>query len=275
MDDFVQPKKLWNRNFILLLQGHAVSVFGDVLYSIAIGFWVYDKTGSTALMGMMSSISMFVMMFLGPFSGAIIDRSDRKIVIVGIDALRGLLMIIVGVFAVQGKLGIPMILFTAFIAALCGVFFNPASMTVFIDLVPKSELVRAQSLSSGSVSLIGLIGKGVSGALLVVFGIGPIIIMNGISFLFSAFTEMFIHVPKGVKQGQEISVKHVLSDVAQGARDAFATPGLNTLIKSALLANFLGSGFMSLLIPLALQKGMNMTEYGLFVAAGSLAAVLG
>ena len=170
---------------------------------------------------------------------------------------------------------VPMIMFTAFIAALCGVFFNPATMTVFVDIVPHKELVRAQSLSSGTNSLISLAGKGASGALLVIFGIGPMIILNGISFLFSAFCVLFIHVPKGVKQGQQISVKHVLHDVAQGAKDALATPGLNTLVICALIANLLGSGYMSLLIPLALQKGLTMTEYGFFVAAGSLAAVLG
>ncbi len=275
MDNLPQPKQLWNRNFILMLQGHAVSIFGDVLYAIAIGFWVFEKTGSTALMGLMSSIGMFTMMFLGPFAGAIIDRSDRKMVIISMDVIRGVLMIAVGFFAVRGDLGIPMIMFTAFVAALCGVFFNPATMTVFVDIVPHRELVRAQSLSSGTNSLISLAGKGASGALLVIFGIGPMIILNGISFLFSAFCALFIQVPKGVKQGQQISIKHVLHDVAQGAKDTLATPGLNTLVICALIANFLGSGYMSLLIPLALQKGLNMTQYGFFIAAGSLAAVLG
>jgi len=274
MKEFIQPTKLWNRNFILLLQGHAVSVFGDVLYSISIGFWVFEKTGSTALMGVMSSISMFVMMFLNPFAGAIVDRSDRKKIIVGMDFLRGLLMIGVGYFAIQGNLGIEMVLVTAFVAAFCGVFFGPATMTVFVDLVPNSELVRAQSLSSGTNNLIGLLGKGVSGALLAFFGIGPMIVINGISFLFSAFTELFIHIPEGVKQGQPISVKHVLDDVVQGAKDTIATPGLNALILGALAANFFGSGYMSLLIPLSVQKGLSTTEFGFFVAAGSLAAVL-
>ena len=62
-------KKLWNKDFILLLQGNAVSDLGDLLYSVAIGYWVYEKTGSSALMGIMSSISMFVTMFLSPFTG--------------------------------------------------------------------------------------------------------------------------------------------------------------------------------------------------------------
>lgn len=57
-------RKLWNRDYILLLQGSAVSAFGDVLYSVAVGYWVYAKAGSSTLMGIMSSISMVVTMVL-------------------------------------------------------------------------------------------------------------------------------------------------------------------------------------------------------------------
>ena len=71
-------KKLWNQNFILLLQGTAVSMIGDLMYSVAIGYWVYQQTGSNSLMGVMSSISMFVTMFLAPFSGTIVDKLNRK-----------------------------------------------------------------------------------------------------------------------------------------------------------------------------------------------------
>ena len=53
-------KKLWNKNFVLLLQASAVSMIGDLMYSVAIGYWVYQQTGSNSLMGIMSSISMFV-----------------------------------------------------------------------------------------------------------------------------------------------------------------------------------------------------------------------
>ena len=60
-------KKLWNKDFILLLQASAVSTIGDLMYSVAIGYWVYEQTGSSSLMGVMTSISMFVTMFLSPF----------------------------------------------------------------------------------------------------------------------------------------------------------------------------------------------------------------
>ena len=71
-------KKLWNKNFILLLQSSAVSLIGDLMYSVAIGYWVYQKTGSSGLMGIMSSISLFVTMFLSPFTGTIVDKINRK-----------------------------------------------------------------------------------------------------------------------------------------------------------------------------------------------------
>ena len=47
----VARPKLWTANFLLLWQGQLVSILGDVVYAIALGFWVLQKTGSTALMG--------------------------------------------------------------------------------------------------------------------------------------------------------------------------------------------------------------------------------
>lgn len=269
-------KKLWNKNFILMWQGHAVSVFGDVLYSIAIGVWVFSETGSTGLMGLMSSISMFVAMFLNPFTGAIVDRINRKTVLIVADLIRGIVMLGVGALAISNHLSVELVLLTAFVAALCGSMFGPAAMTVFVDLIPHTELVRAQSLSSGTNNLINFIGKGISGALLNFIGVGPIIILNGISFLFSAASILFISVPKTVKQElkQSITISRILGDVAQGAKDTIATPGLNILIVSALLANLLGSGYSALLLPLATMKGLTLTEYGLFIGFSSAAAVV-
>ena len=54
-------RKLWNKNFTLLIQGNAVSTIGDVMYGIAIGYWVYQATGSSALMGVMTSMRRVVL----------------------------------------------------------------------------------------------------------------------------------------------------------------------------------------------------------------------
>ena len=111
-------RKLWNKDFILLLQGNAVSTLGDVMYSVAIGYWVYEQTGSSGLMGIMSAISMFVSMFLSPFTGSIIDKCNRKWILVGMDLLQSVIMLTVGALAYLNKLSIPGVLIAAFLAAL-------------------------------------------------------------------------------------------------------------------------------------------------------------
>ena len=109
-------KKLWNKDFILLLQGNAVSTIGDLMYSVAIGYWVYEQTGSSSLMGIMSAISLFVTMFLSPFTGSIVDKCNRKWVLVGMDVMQGLVMLSIGLLAYLDKLNVTGVLIAAFLA---------------------------------------------------------------------------------------------------------------------------------------------------------------
>lgn len=66
--------KLWNKNFFLLWQGQLVSVLGDVLYIMALDFWILEMTGSKSLMGLLSAVTMMPRLILGPFAGVFIDK---------------------------------------------------------------------------------------------------------------------------------------------------------------------------------------------------------
>ena len=270
-------KKLWNKDFILLLQGNAVSDLGDLLYSVAIGYWVYEKTGSSALMGIMSSISMFVTMFLSPFTGSIVDKISRRFVIVGMDLLRGLIMLALGILAWTDTLSVPVVLLAAFAASLCSVFFNPAVNTLMIDLIPHDDMVRGQSVFSASNTLISLVGKAFSGVLVAFLGVPLIVVLNGASYLFSAMSEMFIRVPRTVQQGERVTAKGVLTDFGKAIKTIFANRCLRLFVPFALLLNLLGAGPISLMLPFCMEKGFTMDMYGYLLSvqvAGSLLCVL-
>lgn len=270
-------KKLWNKNFILLLQGATVSMIGDLMYSVAIGYWVYQQTGSNSLMGIMSSISMFVTMFLSPFSGTIVDKLNRKWVLVIGDALQGALMLIVGVLAYTNALSVPIVLIAAFLAALGGVFYQPASNTVLIDIIPRDDMVRGQSLFSGVSSTINMIGTAFSGAMVALFGVPLIIIINGCSNLYSALSEMLISVPKTVHQGEKVSVKGILQDSKTAVKTIFTNSCLRIFIPSAIIINLLGAGPFALALPFVLEKGFGVEQYGLLMSiftVGSLACII-
>ncbi|MBR3764311.1 MAG: MFS transporter [Clostridia bacterium] len=270
-------RKLWNKDFILLLQGNAISDIGDLLYSVAIGYWVYEKTGSSALMGVMTSIAMFVTMFLSPFAGSIVDKLSRRFVIVGMDSLRGLIMLALGVLAWTDSLSVPVVLLAAFAASLCSVFFNPAVNTLMIDLIPHDDMVRGQSVFSASNALINLVGKAFSGVLVAFLGVPLIVVLNGASYLISAVSEMFIRVPRTVQQGEKVSVKGVLADFGKAMKAIFSDRCLKLFIPFALLLNLLAAGPLSLMLPFCMEKGFTMDMYGYLLSvevAGSLLCVL-
>lgn len=270
-------KKLWNKDFILMLQGNAVSDIGDLLYSVAIGFWVYEQTGSSTLMGVMSSISMFVTMFLSPFTGSIVDKCSRKGMIVGMDVLRGLIMLALGVLLYMSKLTIPGVLLAAFLASLCSVFFNPAVNTLMIDIIPHDDMVRGQSIFSASNALINMVGKAFSGVLVAFLGVPLIVVLNGVSYLISALTETFIRVPRTVQQGEKVTVKGVLHDFGRAIKAIFADKFLKTFVPVLLLLNLLCAGPMTLMLPFCLEKGFTMEQYGLLMSiemAASLVCVV-
>ena len=268
-------KKLWNKNFVLLLQGSAVSTIGDLMYSVAIGYWVYEQTGSSGLMGIMSAISMFVSMFLSPFCGSIVDKLNRKWVMVGMDLLQSVVMLTVGVFAYMGKLSVPGVLVAAFLAALGGVFYNPAVSTLMIDIIPRDDMVRGQSVFSGSTSLINMIGSALSGAMVAFFGVPLIIVINGLSNLYSAISEMFIKVPKTVQQGASVSPRQILNDSKSAVSEIFSDPCLRIFVPCVLILNLLGAGPLSLMLPFTMEKGFPLESYGVLMFVWTGASLLG
>ena len=270
-------KKLWNKDFILLLQGSAVSTIGDLMYSVAIGYWVYEQTGSTSLMGIMSAISMFVTMLLSPFAGSIVDKCNRKWVLVGMDLLQSAVMLTIGILAYLGKLNVPGILIAAFLAALGTVFYSPAASTLMIDIIPRDDMVRGQSIFSGSSSLINMVGTAFSGVMVAFFGVPLIVMINGLSNLYSAISELFVRVPRTVHQGETVTVKGILNDYKTAVKVIFADPALRLFVPFLLILNLLASGPMSLILPFCMEKGFSVDMYGYLMAiwtAASLVAVL-
>ena len=270
-------KKLWNKDFVLLLQGNAVSTIGDLMYSVAIGYWVYERTGSSGLMGIMSAISMLVTMFLSPFSGSIVDKCNRKWVLVGTDIMQGMIMLGIGLLAYCDKLNVFGVLFAAFLAALGSVFYSPAVSTLMIDIIPPDDMTRGQSIFSGSKSLINMGGTAFSGVLVAFFGVPLIVIINGLSNLYSAVSELFIHVPKTVQQGAQVSVKSLLRDSKEALRVILSDKFLQLFVPCALLLNLLAAGPLTLVLPFCMEKGFTVDMYGYLMtiwAAGFLICVL-
>ncbi len=242
-----EERRLWNVNFLLLWQGQFVSSLGDTAYTVALGFWVLAVTGSTALMGTLMATTVFARVALSPFAGVLVDRSDRKWVIVAADAARGVVIVAVAAAAFAGVLDVWMVFAAGVILGLGGAFFGPAVISALPDIVPKAKLVKANSLFHLIYAASGIPGYSVGGFLYALLGAPLLFLINGVSYLISAATEVFIKVPKIQHAKQEF---RFLEDTKAGLAFTWKVAPLRYMILLFSALNFFAHmGFM-LLLPL-------------------------
>ncbi len=274
-DEVEVKEKLWTWNFFLLWQGQLVSALGDVAYSIALGFWILQKTGSTALMGTLMACSTIPRLIISPFAGVYVDRANRRNILVVADAIRGIFVTLVAIAAFTGHIQVWMVFATSIISGTCAAFFNPAVGSSIPDLVKKSKLMKANSVFSMIYAGSSIVGNSIGGVLYNLLGAPIMFLVNGISYLFSAVTEIFIKIPKVERPAVE---KHFMIDMKEGYTFVWKFRGLRDLLFVAAFLNLFSSMAIVLFLPLFHQtESLGPIKYGIAMAsltAGMMAGML-
>ena len=196
----VKKEKLWTSGFLILWQSQLVSTAGDAIYAIALGFWVLEVTGSTAMMGALMAASMLPGILVAPFAGVLIDRSNKKMLMMLTDFVRGACVLLLSYAAYNGFIEIWMVFTAGILLSAGGAIFSPGVQSAIPDLVPDSKLTNANSAFATVSTGANLIGNAAGGFLYQALGAPLLFLINGLSFLFSGGCLPFIKIP---------SVKHV------------------------------------------------------------------
>jgi MFS family permease len=188
-------KILMNRNLGLLLSGQFVSQIGDKFYMLALAIWVLDTTKSTAMMGAVLFCSFFPTFLIGFVAGAVVDKYDRKIIIVAADIIRGLVIAIVTCLYYFNLLNIYAIFISQTLLSICAAFFNPAIPAVIPQIINKNQLARANSMTSFVRGFSSMIGPVIGGVAVAAFGYVYVFAFNALSFIISGAFECFLQIP--------------------------------------------------------------------------------
>ena len=259
-----KTEKLWTTNFLLLWQGQLVSILGDVVYSIALGFWILQKTGSTALMGALMAASVLPRILASPVAGVVVDRFDRRRLMIWMDVIRGAAVVAVGVAAVFGFLQVWMVFAAGVIIGLCGAFFSPAVSSVIPDITAKTKVVQANSVFSMLGTGGNIVGNSAGGALFQLLGAPLLFLFNGVSYLFSAANLLFARFPRVVHAQQEM---HFGLDLRNGFAFVWKIRGLRYLLVTAAVLNFFASMAIMLFLPLYQKNpALGPVKYGIAMA---------
>jgi DHA3 family macrolide efflux protein-like MFS transporter len=257
--------RLWNASFYLLWQGQLVSALGDAVYAIALGFWVLNKTGSTAIMGTLMAASTLPRVAIAPFAGVLVDRADRKWMLVAMDAIRGLAVVLVGVAAFSGLVQVWMVLLAGIVIGIASAFFNPAVGSAIPDIVPRGSVVQANSafalLQTGS----GVLGNAAGGFLFQLLGAPLLFLANGISYLVAAAASLPIRVPKVRHEAGEF---RFFRDLKTGLAFVWQYRGIRNMVLTAAALNFFAVIGITLFLPLFQRTtGLGSKGYGVVMAA--------
>lgn len=269
----VLKESLWNRNFILLLQGQLVSMFGNTIYDTALRFWILANTGSTALMGVLMAATVIPEIFMSPFVGTYIDRSDRKRIIVFTDAISGVAILFIGIAAVLGFIRVWMMLPICILVGITSCFFNPTIDSSIPDIVPKSKLIKANSIFSSISTGNEMAGYALGSFLVQLLGAPIIFIFNGISFLFSAVTECFISIPN---IGGTAEKTTYWEDMKLGLQFVRKSHGLLYLYITTAFLNLFGIMSMTLTLPwFKANSELGIVAYGIAMAVNTFGMFVG
>jgi MFS family permease len=184
---------LRQRNFSFLFVGQCISMIGDWVLFVALPFYIYSLTGSTLATGIMFIVQTLPRLFFGSVAGVFVDRWNRKYTMVIANLLQAL--ILVPLFLVHSQHLIWIVYICAFSDSLVSQFFNPAQSAIIPMIVEEKNLLPANSLNSMSQELTRLVGPSLGGLLFGLLGIGSVITLDLISFLFSAALVSLILLP--------------------------------------------------------------------------------
>jgi MFS family permease len=203
-----------NRNYALLWTSQLISLLGDRVHYMALGFLVATR-GTPLDVGLTFAATAIPNVFFGPWAGALADRWDRRRTMIVSDLVRAVLVLAVP-FVIE--IHISLVYVVAFLVASISLFFQPSKNALVPQIVEREDLVPANSATSVTETLADLVGLPAAG-LLVAF-LAPVIyvafILDSASYLLSAAVLAFMRVARSERAVGAFGIGQLWKDVREG-----------------------------------------------------------
>ena len=173
-----------NRNFRLLYIGQTISQLGDWFNSVAVFALLLDLTGSATAVAWMMIVQFLPVAIVGPVAGVVVDRVDRRRLMIAADVLRGVLILGLLLVRTREQVWIAYVVMSLTVSA--SAFFEPARTSTIPNITSDEELMPANALASATWSAMLAIGASVGGLVTAVAGRNVAFGVNAVSFFASA-----------------------------------------------------------------------------------------
>jgi len=268
---------LFRRNpaFARLMAGEFISGIGDWLYLVAILVVVYAESQSAVLLGIVGAARILPYVLLSVPAGIVVDRYDRRMVLLVTDVARGLLMLVLaGLVLVDAS--VLAIVAISILAACFSTFFGPAISALLPAIVDERDLGPANSAWATLDNLAFIIGPALAGVLIAVGGLALAFLLNALSFAVVAV--VLWRLPAAVAEPAPPAAGDAPADVAEPAPSAswrdLAGPLAGPFVLDSV-TSFVGGGIGVLTVVIAIDVlGAGEAGTGALTAATGVGGVV-
>lgn len=278
MTPFSNPKEtippLWrNRDYMLLWSGQIISTLGTTASAIIYPLLILALTNSPAAAGVAGALGSIPYIIFSLPVGALIDRWDRKKVMILCDIGRGLTLTSIPVAVALNVLTIWQIYLAVFIEGSLFVFFNIAETAALPRVVVKEQLPEAAAQNETAFAAAAIIGPSLGTLLYQTFGRSIPFLVDAISYGISVVSLTFI---KSSFQSERVIVKRNLrAEIAEGIQWVWRKPLIRYMAFLTGGVNFIYTAIPLITIVLAKQMGANDAQIGLIFSIGGVGGIVG
>jgi len=263
-----------NINFTYLWSAQLISTIGDALTSLAAGILVYQITGSVAAVGLILMASAAPTLLFGLIAGVVVDRYDRKMIMIVTCLVRAGLIALIPILVVPEQ-NIAWLYVLVLLSASLQQFFDPANDSVFPDIASDEELGAANSLMAIAQFGSTAVGFALAGLITAQFSIEWAFYLDAVTFVITAALILLVKVPKLVVE--ELStIREVIRNIGFGADFIWKVPILRSMLLLRVPIMLIFGLQNVLLLPFAIEVlGAGEFEYGVQEAVTSVGFVIG
>lgn len=272
-NDFIRAPGM--RTFLTVWAGQLVSSIGSSLTGFAMGVYIYEQTNDLWLLAANAIAFNIPFIFIAPFSGALVDRIDRKWAMILSDSGAGLSTLSIVILHLLGVLQPWHIIVATFFNATFNTLQWPAWSAAQTLLVPKEHLGRAGGMTQIGDAIAQLFAPAMAGILYVSIGIGGIVAIDFATFLFAVSMLLIARIPRPEMSAVgKASQGTILQDAAFGFKYIWERKPLLGVLMFFAGINFFGGLTGNLMMPLVLTM-TDAQGLGLISSVIGVAMLLG
>jgi MFS family permease len=263
--------------FTIIWIGQIVSLLGTAMSQFALTLWTYDVTGKATPLALVGFFFVAPQVALGPFVGVLVDRGNRKLMMMLSDLAAALVTVMVLTLHTVGSLQVWHLYITATISGIFQGFQWPAYSAAITLMLPKEQYARANGMLELAGNASYVFAPLLAGTLIGPVGLAGILTIDLVSAVVAIGALLFAHIPQPTRTeaGRE-GEGTFLQEAVYGFRYIFARPSLLGLQTVFLVGNFFSSLAFAVMAPMILGRtGNNELIFGSVQSAGAIGGVIG